>query len=412
MRACDRQPRYADPVNRELARQTHSQSLRLSAVQAPVIPIVGRWIAETPDTISLGQGVVSYQPPPQAIDAARTFGESLADHRYGPVEGLPALVDAIERKLAEENGIVVRPRSRVLVTAGGNQAFMNAILAITDPEDEVILPTPYYFNHEMAVVIAGATAVGVPTRHDYQLDLAAIERAITPRTRAVVTVSPNNPTGAVYPEADLRAVNAICRTRGIFHVHDEAYEYFTYGSVNPFSPGSIDDAAGHTISLYSLSKAYGMASWRIGYMVIPEGLNDAVNKIQDTILICPPAVSQHAALAALKMGRSFAAPHVARLDTMRRAIFDALCKPEVPCDVPPADGAFYYLLRVHASMDSLQLTERLIREHRVATIPGSAFADSSPCSIRISYGALDPGSIIEGLRRLIDGLRALAVHVR
>jgi aspartate/methionine/tyrosine aminotransferase len=384
------------------------QSRRLASVQAPVIPIVGRWTAETPGTISLGQGVVSYEPPHQAMDAARRFGNVLADHRYGPVEGFPILVEALERKLAAENRIQVQPKSRVLVTAGGNQAFMNAVLAITDPDDEVILPAPYYFNHEMAVVIAGAKAIAVPTRDDYQLDLNKIERAITPRTRAVVTVSPNNPTGAVYPETDLRAVNALCKSKGLFHVHDEAYEYFMYGDARNFSPGSIPDASGHTISLYSFSKAYGMASWRVGYMVIPEALNDAINKIQDTILICPPAASQHAAAAALQVGRSHARPHLERLDAMRRAIFESLGRPDVPCDVPSPDGAFYYLVRVHSTLDSMTLTERLIKEHRVATIPGSAFADPSPCSIRISYGALDSDSIIEGLRRLVDGLRALA----
>ena len=125
------------------------------------------------------------------------------------------------------------------MTAGGNQAFMNAVLAITDPDDEIVLPAPYYFNHEMAVVMAGAQAVAVPTTSSYQLDVRAIEGAITPRTRAVVTVSPNNPTGAVYPEAALRAVNALCRDRGIFHIHDEAYEYFTYGDVGHFSPASV-----------------------------------------------------------------------------------------------------------------------------------------------------------------------------
>jgi aspartate/methionine/tyrosine aminotransferase len=387
---------------------THSQSRRLAAVQAPVIPIVGRWTAETPGTISLGQGVVSYQPPPEAVEAARTFGASPSDHRYGPVEGLPALVQAIQRKLATENRITLDGASRIVVTAGGNQAFMNAVLAATDPEDDVILPAPYYFNHEMAIVIAGAKPVGVATTPDCQLDLRAIENAITRRTRAVVTVSPNNPTGAVYPESDLRAVNALCRDHGILHIHDEAYEYFTYGGAAHFSPGSIDGAAAHTISLYSLSKAYGMASWRIGYMVIPTALDEAVNKIQDTILICPAAVSQHAALAALRVGRSYAAPHVAQLDATRRTIFDALSRPDVPCDVPPSAGAFYYLLRVHSNMDAMTLAERLIREHRVATIPGSAFADPSPCSIRISYGALDSGSILEGTRRLVDGLRALA----
>jgi aspartate/methionine/tyrosine aminotransferase len=395
-------------VQNDVISRIHGQSRRLAAVQAPVIPIVGRWTAETPGTISLGQGVVSYEPPKEALAAAREFGGSLADHRYGPVEGLKPLVDAIEEKLAAENGIRVRPRSRVLVTAGGNQAFMNAILAITDPGDEVILPTPYYFNHEMAVDIAGATAVGVPTTSDYQLDVDAIAEAITAKTRAVVTVSPNNPTGAVYPEADLRAINGLCRERGLFHIHDEAYEYFTYGDVRSFSPGSIEGAAAHTISLYSLSKAYGMASWRIGYMVIPESLDDAINKIQDTILICPPAASQHAALAALKVGRGFAGAHVQRLDTMRRAIAEALGAPDIPCELPSPDGAFYYLVRVRSPMDSMRLTERLIKEHRVATIPGSAFADASPCSVRISYGALDSASIVEGLRRLADGLRALA----
>ena len=146
------------------------ESRRLAAVQTPVIPVVSRWIAETPGTISLGQGVVSYGPPPEAIAAAHAFGGATADHRYGPVEGLPDLVAALEEKLARENGIVVRPASRVVVTAGGNLAFMNAVLAITDPGDEIILPVPFYFNHEMAIVMAGAQAVlapttaGVPTR--------------------------------------------------------------------------------------------------------------------------------------------------------------------------------------------------------------------------------------------------------
>jgi aspartate/methionine/tyrosine aminotransferase len=386
----------------------HRQSRRLAAVQPPVIPIVGRWIAETPGTISLGQGIVSYGPPPEVVDAARSFGASLTDHRYGPVEGLPALVAALEAKLADENGIAVRPGSRLLVTAGGNLAFVNAVLAVTDPGDEVILLAPYYFNHEMAIVIAGAVPVGVATTDDYQLDVQAIAGAITTRTRAIVTVSPNNPTGAVYREDALRAVNAVCADRGLFHIHDEAYEYFTYGSARHFSPGSIPNASGHTISLYSLSKAYGMASWRIGYMVIPDVLWDAVNKIQDTLLICPPAVSQHAAMAALGVGRQYPRGHLGRLDTMRHAIFDALNDSAVPCDVAPVEGAFYYLVRVHSTLDSMTLVERLIREHRVAAIPGSAFADPSVCSIRISYGALEPDVVESGVERLVGGLRALA----
>jgi aspartate/methionine/tyrosine aminotransferase len=126
-----------------------------------------------------------------------------------------------------------------------------------------------------------------------------IEAAITPRTKAVVTVSPNNPTGAVYPESALREVNRICRERGVYHIHDEAYEYFTYGNARHFSPGSIAGSADHTISIFSLSKSYGFASWRIGYQVIPDHLFGAVNKVQDTVLICPPVVSQYAAVGAM-----------------------------------------------------------------------------------------------------------------
>jgi aspartate/methionine/tyrosine aminotransferase len=385
-----------------------SQSARLAAVQAPVIPIVGRWIAETPGTISLGQGIVSYGPPPEVMQSLAGFGTTLAEHRYGPVEGSAELVGLIEAKLAHENGIVVRPHSRVFVTAGGNQAFVNAVLAVTDPGDEIILPTPFYFNHEMAVVIAGAVPIPVPTTREYQLDVAAIAAAITPGTRAVVTVSPNNPTGAVYPEAALREVNQLCRDRGIFHIHDEAYEYFAYAPAQHFSPGSIAGAAAHTLSLYSLSKGYGMASWRVGYMVVPACLWDAVNKIQDTLLICPPAASQRAAAAAMRVGRGYPDAHTARLDRLRHEIYETLSAPDVPCDVPAVAGAFYYLIRVDSVLDSMTLAERLIREHKVATIPGSAFADSAPCSVRISYGALEPTAVEEGIGRLVSGLKALS----
>lgn len=384
------------------------QSRRLAAVQTPVIPVVSRWITETPGTVSLGQGVVSFGPPQEAIDALRAFPHHPGDHRYGPVEGDAGLVSLVERKLRQENGIDVAGASRVVVTAGGNQAFMNAVLAVTDPGDEVILQVPYYFNHEMAIEMAGARVVPVPTDAEWQLDLPGIEAAITERTRAIVTVSPNNPTGAVYPERALRAVNDLCRDRGIFHIHDEVYEYFTYAGAPNFSPGSIPGAAAHTISLYSLSKAFGMASWRMGYMVIPELLWEAVNKIQDTLLVCPPVVSQHVAAAALRVGRSYCAAQVERLNAMRVMMASALSQPGVPCEVPAARGAFYYFLRVHSSLESQVLTERLIREHRVAVIPGAAFGASQGCQIRVSYGALDAQTAEVGVSRLVQGLKVLA----
>jgi aspartate/methionine/tyrosine aminotransferase len=385
-----------------------NQSCRIAAVQSPIIPVVSRWMADTPGTISLGQGVVSYGPPDAALEALKSFPASPGDHRYGNVEGEPALIALIENKLRTENAIDVTDVSRVVVTAGGNQAFMNAILAITDPGDEVILQVPYYFNHEMAIEMAGARVVPVPTNDEWQLDVKAIESAITSRTRGVVTVSPNNPTGVVYPENALRAVNDLCSARGVFHIHDEVYEYFTYADARHFSPGSIDGAASHTISLFSLSKAYGLASWRVGYMVIPESLWDAVNKIQDTVIICPALVSQHAAVAALHAGRSYTRSHVARLDLIRAMMAEALSKPGVPCDVPRTLGAFYYFLRVRTSVDAMTMSERLIREHRVAVIPGPAFGASDGCHLRVSYGALDAQTAESGINRLVTGLKALA----
>ncbi|HUF47234.1 MAG TPA: pyridoxal phosphate-dependent aminotransferase [Vicinamibacterales bacterium] len=383
-------------------------SRRLAAVQPPVIPIIGRWIADTPGTISLGQGIVGYGPPPAAIDAARRFGADAADHLYGPVEGEPALIDAIERKLARDNGIAAGDDIRVVATAGGNLAFMNAMLAVTDPGDEVILPSPYYFNHEMAIVMAGARPVAVPMRADHQLDVDAIAAAMTPQTRAVVTVSPNNPTGAVYAGPDLAAVNRLCGARGVFHVHDEAYEYFVYDGATHVSPGSRTDARAHTISLFSLSKAYGMASWRMGYMVIPVALQDAVSKIQDTILICPPGPSQKAATVALGVGRSWTARHLPAIARARRVLLDALSAPGVPCEVSPPGGALFLFVRARTSLDALAVTERLTAAHRVAVVPGSAFGARNGCWLRVSFGAADEATVAEGSGRLVTGLGAIA----
>ena len=372
-------------------------------VQAPVIPVVGRWIAETPGTISLGQGLVSWGPPAGALAALRAFPAEASDHKYGPVDGLPGLVDLIAGKLEGENGI--RSRSnRIFVTAGGNLAFMNAILAVTDPDDEIILPVPYYFNHEMAIVMAGCVPVPVATNERHQLRLDALAAAISPRTRAIVTVSPNNPTGAVYPEADLRAVNALCRDRGLYHISDEVYEYFVYDDAAHFSAGSIDGAEEWTISLFSLSKAYGMASWRVGYMVVPEALWEPINKIQDTLLVCPPHPSQVAAAAALRTGRSWTASHLPALARMRDRAWKTLAS---VADVPRADGAFYYLIKADTPLDSMAASERLIREHRVAVIPGSAFGLSEGCALRVSFGALEEATAAEGLNRLAAGLAAL-----
>ena len=204
----------------------------------PIIPTVAGWIEETPGTISLGQGVVGFGPPPAALREIPGFLRRVPHNRYIPDAGLPELRKAFEEKLRAENGIDAPFERRILVTAGANQAFLNAILVLCDPGDEVILLSPYYFNHEMAVRLAGARPVCVPTDETFQPRLSSIEAAVTRKTRAVVTVSPNNPAGVVYPRETLTAVNRLCAERGIVHVSDEAYEYFTWERASHHSPGS------------------------------------------------------------------------------------------------------------------------------------------------------------------------------
>jgi aspartate/methionine/tyrosine aminotransferase len=295
----------------------------------------------------------------------------------------------------------------VVVTAGGNMAFMNAVLAIADPGDEFILLSPYYFNHEMAITMASCKPVVVPTDANYQPRVDVIGRAVTGRTRAVVTISPNNPSGAVYSEGALRQINAICRERGIYHVSDEAYEYFTYDGVRHFSPGSIEDAGEHTISLFSLSKAYGFASWRIGYMAIPNRLFDPIGKIQDTILICPPVISQYAAVGAMSVGSSYCREKLRDVIEVRRLVQDRLGELGAMCTLPAADGAFYFLLKVHAKLSAMHVCERLVREHGVAVIPGGTFGIENECCLRIAYGALTRDTAAEGIGRFVKGLRAI-----
>ena len=384
-------------------------SARMAAVQPPIIPIIHQLIKEHPGTISLGQGVVHYGPPPSALQAAAEFAarpaaDALADHRYGSVGGTPPLRDAIVAKLAAENGIEVEDPGELMVSAGANMAFVNAVLAIADPGDEVILLSPYFFNHEMAVVIAGCRPVVVATDDRHHPLVADIEAAIGPRTRAVVTNSPNNPSGAVYAAETLQEINRLCRQRGVYHIHDEAYEYFTYGAAH-FSPGSRDEARGHTISLFSLSKSYGFASWRIGYMTMPAPLAEAVAKIQDTLLICPPAASEAAAVGALQAGRSYCMEQREQTEAVRARALDALREVADLVAVPNAEGAFYLLLKVDAALDPMELTRRLVARHRVAVLPGTAFGLES-CYVRVSYGALSPADAAEGIGRLVTGLRA------
>lgn len=386
-----------------------SEARRIAAVDLPIIPTIAGFVQANPGTISFGQGVVNYGPPVDVAAALAPLGADPSLLKYQAVSGMPALVQALRAKLASDNGITQQDGTGIMVSAGSNMAFLQAALAVADPGDEIILPAPYYFNQEMALTMIGVKPVIVPTDAEFQLDLAALEAAITPRTRAIVTVSPNNPTGAVYPEAALTAVNRLCRDRGIYHFSDEAYEYFCHDDARHFSPASLPDAAGHTLSFYSFSKGYGMASWRVGYLLHPTHLFEALNKIQDTNLICAPTASQLVALAALSAGRERIKPHVASLSEVRRRVYARLdTLPELIRYVP-TQGAFYVLMQMPTVADPLAFNRAMTERFKVATIPGFAFG-IDPASgnwQRLSYGALEPSIVAEGIDRFIDAVRTL-----
>ena len=382
-------------------------SRRMLDVQSPMIPVVGEMVKRHPGTISLGQGIVHYGPP---ASVAKAVAEAAANdprvHRYCLAFGIDSLLEGIAAKLEAENGIKIRADRRVAVTAGANMGFVNAVLAVADMGDEIILPSPFYFNYEMAIEMAGCKAVAVPTDSEYQPDVETIEAAMTSRTRAVVTISPNNPTGAMYPRATLEAINQLCRRRGIYHIADEAYEYFVYGDARHFSPGSMDGSSDHTISLYSFSKAHGMAGWRVGYMVIPAHLEESVKKVQDTNLICPPVLNQIAATAALAEGRRWCDARIRPFANVRDLVLGELSRLGDRVHVPTPGGAFYVLLRVNDRKQDMEMVEALIRDFGVAVMPGSTFGVEG-CYLRIAYGALDADTVAEGMGRLVRGLKSL-----
>jgi aspartate/methionine/tyrosine aminotransferase len=383
---------------------------RMAAVADPVIAQVGALMRQRPQALSLAQGMVAWAPPPgvgRAVTLALAQTGRRLD-RYGPVQGEPELLEAVRRELSEGRGLDLEG-SELLVTAGSNMAFNAIAQVLCDPGDEVLLPLPFYFNHAMAIRLAGG--VPVPVAAGLVPDPDRLAAAITPRSRAIVTISPSNPSGLVTPPEVLAAINALCHRHGLVHMSDEAYADFVHGSVPHASPGRLPGSGGHTVSLFSLSKAYGMAGWRVGYAAVPRQLMGALAKVQDTVLICPPQVSQRAALAALEAGPAWSRPHVQALGQRRRQLLAAVAAARdgglaVELLGPP-DGAFYGLLRFPCALDGESLMRHLVLEHGVAALPGDSFG-LPPANglglLRLSYGMLEAPDLEEALRRLFQAL--------
>jgi aspartate/methionine/tyrosine aminotransferase len=392
---------------------------RLAGVWDPVIPRLGDLMHRRPDCLSLAQGMVDWGPPPAVHQAVREALEqpgAVLD-RYGSTWGDPALLEVVERKLICANGLDL-DGAAVMVTTGSNMAFAVLMQTICDAGSEVILPLPAYFNHVMAVQLAGGVAV--PVAAGPLPDPAILRTAITSRTRAIVTVSPNNPSGVVIPAEVLDAINVLCAQQGLLHISDEAYELFVHGPVPHVSPGRCVGASAHTVSLYSLSKAYGMAGWRVGYAVVPETLRPALTKVLDTVQICPTALSQRAAAAAVATDPSWG---LERLESLRPRRAQLLRMVEcwrnqgLPVRLwTEPDGAFYGLLVAEGPLDSSGrpldsdgLMEWFVLEQGVAVVSGRAFGWEllGTCGFRVSYGLLGGSALAEALQRLGAGLKRL-----
>ena len=383
-------------------------SIRIGNIQKPIIPLLAKWISESPGTISLAQGMVHYPPPSSSFDYLKDNLNNPTINKYNVIEGIPELSEQIATKLNSYNSIsIVEGVNKTFVSAGANMAFFNIIFSITNPDDEIIILSPYYFNYEMAIQIAGCKVVSVPTNNSYQPDLNSIKHAITPKTQAIVTISPNNPTGVIYKKELLVEINNLCKENSIFHISDEAYEYFTYNNKKHFSPASLKDSASHTISIFSLSKTFGMAGWRIGYCAYPDFLDTSIKKVQDTDLICAPIVSQYLASSAMKTGTNFISPYIKELEDIKNNVIQRLNGLNDKISFTKPDGAFYIFIKINTNKACIDLTKELISKYKVAVVPGATFGMNKGCYLRLAFGALNKQTVTEGINRFVSGITNL-----
>lgn len=382
--------------------------LAANAIDAAVDEVYRRYWRE--GIFDFAPGMPYWCPP----DECRAAVHALADefftnpqlHRYGDVHGDSRLVDALQHKLATENRIPL-DGFRVMVTAGANQAYMNALMATCEPGSVVILFAPYYFTHLLGVQLLGVRPVVVPCDGDTFLpNLEAFEQAMASAgalLRAVVLVSPGNPSGAVLPEATMGAVSEACARRRAWLIADEAYEHFLFDGARHVTP-----AGEHVISIFTLSKSYGLAGWRLGYMVYPARLDKALVKIQDTIPTHASMAAQRVGLAAVSKGSGWVKERVARLAEGRRRLRDVI-KGSLGLgdDALQAEGGLYFFIRVPAGVSEEAAVRTLAERFNVLVIPGSSAGMEG--YMRINFACYEPGSdrAEHAFSALGDGLRAL-----
>ncbi|MGC1184734.1 MAG: pyridoxal phosphate-dependent aminotransferase [Candidatus Dormiibacterota bacterium] len=360
------------------------------------------------DIVSFAAGEPDFPTPPEVVEAAIA---ACGDHRlqhYTPAAGLPELRQAIAETTSAKGGPPLSA-ANVLVTSGTKQAVAHAFATLLDPGDEVLITSPYWVTFPEAITLAGGVPVVVPAdeTHGYRVSVDYLDRHLTERTRALLFVSPSNPTGAMYREAQMVAIGDWLVERGLWVVSDEIYQNFTYGDVEFHSLVElIPRLADQAVRLNGMSKSYAMTGWRVGWMIGPEPVIAAASNLQSHVCGNISNVSQWAALAGLRSSS-------ASVETMRRAFArrrDLMLAglerlPGVEC--PPPDGAFYVFPSVTGVLGreiggqqidtSEQLAGLLLDEAKVAVVPGEAFG--APGHLRLSY-ALADDKLEEGMARI------------
>jgi aspartate aminotransferase len=362
--------------------------------------------------VSFGAGEPDFPTPDYIVAAAVEAAGQPASHHYTAVGGLPSLKEAVVAKTARDSGLEVTT-AQVLITNGGKQAIANTFLTLLDPGDEVIVPAPYWVTFPEAIALAGGVPVPIGTTVDggFRATVEELEEACTPRTKAILFVSPSNPTGAMYSRAEVEAIGRFAVERGLWVVTDEMYEHFVYGDRDaPSMPVVVPELAERCVVINAVSKAYAMTGWRVGWMIAPPDVTAAATNLQSHTTSNVSNVSQAAALAALTGTLDFTATMRAAFDVRRRRMHELLSAIPGVSSLEP-EGAFYAFpsfegvlgrdINGRRPQSTLELAEVLLEEAAVAIVPGEAFG--APGYARLSY-ALGDDELVEGLARLAEVL--------
>ncbi|MEZ4861019.1 MAG: aminotransferase class I/II-fold pyridoxal phosphate-dependent enzyme [Caldilineaceae bacterium] len=381
---------HSNGVHRRLRAHESRLSRRVVSVPPSGIRRYFDIAATMEDVVSLGIGEPDFVTPEPILRAGIASLER-GNTAYTSNAGMIELREAVTQKLTTlYGGPAYDPEKEVLITVGVSEAMSLIMQAILDPGDEVIVPQPCFVSYTASVLLAGGTVVDIPTHADtnFQVDPAAIEAAITPRTKALLIGFPSNPTGAVMDREGLLAIARIADKHDLIVISDEIYDRLVYGNHQHVMFAALPGMADRTVHLGGMSKDYAMTGWRVGYALGPADLIGAMRKIHQYLIMSASTMGQEAALVALTDPRAeeYVCRMVASYDQRRRLIVKGLNELGLECFEPK--GAFYAFPSVrNTGMNEHEFCEQLLREERVAVIPGSAFGAGGEGHVRCAYAA-------------------------